>query len=70
VRIDAKALVVVSSCDEELLEMRDAVQLAIVQGERVHPVETRKIVVIFITINSVFKTFSFLKKYILNFYES
>lgn len=37
-RIDAEALVVVSPCDEELLEVRDTVQLAVVQSEGVHPV--------------------------------
>lgn len=46
VRVDAEALVVVSPCDEELLEVRDAIQLAVVQSEGVHPVQTHYVVII------------------------
>lgn len=34
--IHTEALVVVAPCDEELLEVRDAVELAVVQREGVH----------------------------------
>lgn len=34
--IHAEALVVIAPCDEELLEVRDAVELAVVQREGVH----------------------------------
>lgn len=46
-RIDAETLVVISPCDKELLEVRDTVQLAVVQSEGVHPVRTHYTVISF-----------------------